>query len=141
MRNGVSSKRLLKRIAIVLAGAAMFLVFIALAQGRAHASPIPPDVRKLAEQPQGPPPKFEPARAGWNGPESGPPPALPTEFSAAARVRAVRRTLALLMTPDPKALLAIALLIVVLRVVRAREERKARKPAVQPPEWQVPQAA
>lgn len=137
----MSSERLLQRIAIVLAGAVIFLLFIAMAEGRAHASTIPPDVRKLAKQPQGPPPKFEPARAGWNGPESGAPPTLPAEFSAAARVRAVRRTLALLVTPDPAALLGIGLMILLLRKLRSREERKPRKPAAQPPEWQLPQAA
>src|SRR5205085_7116922 len=114
-----------------------------LTQGRAHASPIPPDVKKLAEQPQGPPPRFEPARAGWNGPEASPPPQLPAEFSAAARVRAVRRTLALVMTPDPRSVLAILAAIVLLRLMRVRRERKpaGKTPAAQPPEWQLPQAA
>jgi hypothetical protein len=141
MRNGISGKRLLKRIVVVLACTAMFLVFIMLSRGRAHASPIPPDVRKLAEQPQGPPPKFEPARAGWNGPEASPPPQLPAEFSAAARTRAARRMLALVMTPDPMALLGILVVIVLLRVMRKRRDARPQAPAADPPEWQLPQAA
>jgi len=129
----------------VLAGAVMFLVFVALAQGEAHGSPIQPDIRRLVQQPQGPPPRFEPARAGWNGPESG----LATggttrELMQAAQLRAVRRTLALAVTPDPKALMAIFLMIVLLR--RLRKMREPAAPATRPaealrPEYQVPQAA
>ena len=140
-KDGKDSKDLLQRIALVLAGAAMFLVFVALAAGHAHASPIQPDIRRLVEEPQGPPQKFEPARAGWNGPESASPTGGSTrELLQAAQVRAVHRTLALAVTPDPKALAGIFLLIVLLRKLRTSRERKPETPAIGP-EWQMPQAA
>jgi hypothetical protein len=125
----------------------MFLVFVALASGHAHASPIQPDIRRLVEEPQGPPQKFEPARAGWNGPESASPAGGTTrELLQAAQVRAVRRTLALAVIPDPKALGAIFLLIVLLRKMRITRERKPEAPSTPSApaigaEWQMPQAA
>ena len=118
----------------------MFLVFVALAQGSAHASPIPPDIRQLADQPQTPPQRFEPARAGWNGPIATPASGSPLEAAQAAQIRAVHRTLELLFTPDPKALLAILAMIFILRKLRSRRESKPQAPAVGP-EWQMPQAA
>jgi len=122
----------------------MFLVFVALAQGIAHASPIQPDIRRMVEEPQGPPMKFQPARAGWNGPES---PATTggsnRQLTQAAQVRAVRHTLALVVTPDPKALAAIFLMIVLLRKLRSARERRPQAPSSPSigPEWQMPQAA
>jgi hypothetical protein len=138
-------KHLLRRIAIVLAGAALFLMFAALAQGTAHASPIPPDIKRMLAQPQTEPVKFEPARAGWNGPEMTPA-TLPAALSSAARVRAIHRTLALVMTPDPRAVFAILAAIVVLRKLRSMRERRSEReagPKIDPQdgEWQMPQAA
>ena len=138
---------MLQRIALILAGAVMFLVFVALMAGHAHASPIQPDIRRLVEESQGPPPKFEPARAGWNGPENASPAGGTTqELLQAAQVRAVHRTLALAVTPDPKALGAIFLLIVLLRKLRTSRERETGKPEAPAtpsiePDWQMPQAA
>src|SRR3954470_323990 len=120
----------------------MFLLFIAFTNGIAHASPIQPDIRRLVEEQKEPPVKFEPARAGWNGPESSSTAASTRELAQAARIRAVRRTLALAVIPDPKALGAIFLMIVLLRKLRTMRERKGQTPqAPSIPEWQMPQAA
>lgn len=136
----VNGKRLITRILAVLAAAAVFLLFVALAQGSAGATPIPPDVRKLAEQPQEAPPKLEPARAGWNGPETSATSSL-MSAAQAAHVRAVRRALAIVVTPDPRALAAILAMILLLRKVRATREAQAAAVPAPAAEWQLPRAA
>jgi hypothetical protein len=137
----VSNKRLAQRIVAVLGTTAVFLLFVALVQGGAGATPIQPDVRQLVEQQQEPPPKFEPARAGWNGPETASGSSLPLELTRAAQTRAVRRALAIVVTPDPRALAMILLLIVLLRKLREKRETPALAPAERRPEWQMPRAA
>jgi hypothetical protein len=137
----VSNKRLVQRILTVLGAAALFLLFLAAAQGRASATPIRPDVRKLVEQPPNATPPYEPARAGWNGPETS---AADMALAAAqaARVQEVHRALAVVVTPDPRAWLAILLLIVVMRKLRAqREARQVAVPVASEADWQMPRAA
>jgi len=137
----VSSKQLIKRILVVLAAVTMFLLFAALSQ--AHATPIQPDIRQLVQQPQGPPPRFEPARAGWNGPESTPPSVagLQLELTAAGRAQIARQALHLVMIPDPRALAAILASIVLLRKLRSLRDARLQPATAREPEWQMPRAA
>ncbi len=139
----MSSKQLVKRILVVLSAAAMFLLFAALS--KANASPIHPDIKQLVNEPAGPPPKFEPARAGWNGPESTPPSVagLPLELTAAGRAEMVRQALALVMIPDPRVLAAILASIFLLRKLQSLREARAAAPPSQPQDgdWQMPRAA
>jgi hypothetical protein len=137
----VSSRQLCKRILVVLGAAAMFLLFAALTQ--AHASPIHPDIKQLVKEPAGPPPKFEPARAGWNGPESAPPSVagLPLELTSAGRAQAIRQALALVMIPDPRVLVAILISILLLRKLHGMREERAAKVATNDGDWQMPRAA
>ena len=124
------------RIGVVLGAAVLFLLV-----APSEATPIKPDVRKLVEQPQAPPPPYEPARAGWNGPETSP----GQQAMAAAQqahARAVHRSLALVVTPDPRAWLVILAMIVLLRKARSmREARGLPAEAQRDPEWQMPRAA
>ena len=136
----VSSRRLAKRIALVLGTVAFVLAFIVLmAEGKAHATPIRPDVRQLV-QPQGPPVKFEPARAGWKGSETSAAASLPMELTREAQVRAARHAVWTVLTPDPKALVAIVVLILLLRWARAQRDRQER-PGTPVEDVELPQAA
>lgn len=126
----------MQRIAIVLGAAVLFLLAVP-----SEATPIKPDVRKLVEQPQTTPPPYEPARAGWNGPETSP---ARQALAAAeqAHVRAVRRSLAVVVTPDPRAWALILATILLLRKVRSpRPARAVAGEAAREPEWQMPRAA
>jgi hypothetical protein len=136
----VNGKRLIKRIVIVLGGAALFLLLATLAQGSAQATPIRPDVKQLTEQPESAPPKYEPARAGWNGPETSPA-VLARMEARAAQTRAVRQALAVVLTPDPRALAALLMAIVVLRKLRQRREAQVAVAMPSAPDWQMPRAA
>jgi len=123
------------RVAI-LTGAAMVCLLVSLA----HATPIKPDVRKLVETPPAAPAQYEPARAGWNGPETSPG-QLAMAAAQEAHVRAVRRALATVVIPNPWAWAGILLMIVVLRKLRTMREAKAPVAAPGEPEWQMPRAA
>lgn len=135
----MNAKRLIRRIAIVLGSAALFLLLATLSRVGAEATPIRPDVKQLVEQPESEPPRYEPARAGWNGPETDPA-VLARAEAQAAQARAVRLALAVVLTPDPRALAALLMAIVVLRKLRrTREARVLALPSR--PEWQMPRAA
>ncbi len=95
--------------------------------GAVYATPIRPDVRKIVGQPQqdsivG----FMAARAGWNGPEM---PASAARDSSdalggAAAARADRAELISAATPDIRAVLGIVGIIFLLRMLKAREQKK-----------------
>ncbi|HSE48206.1 MAG TPA: hypothetical protein VLA96_03255 [Terriglobales bacterium] len=133
----MSGKRLIQRIVIVLGAALVCLLLV----GTSDATPIKPDVRKLVETPPPAPPAYEPARAGWNGPETSPG-QIAMAAAQEAHVRAVRRALATVVTPDPRAWAAILAMILLLRKVRSMRAAQAA-PAAAPaePEWQMPRAA
>ncbi len=132
-----------KRITLVLGALAFLLAFFVMMAGaKAYATPIRPDVRQLVQQPQGPPAKFEPARAGWKGPETTTAAALPMELTREAQIRAVRHALWAVLTPDPKALAAIVVLILLLRKLRMDKDRQERPGTpVEAPDAELPQAA
>ena len=97
---------------------------------QAWAVPSKPDLEKILKEQQQTPRHYEPARAGWNGPEmvkpqeSSPNPVYEA-YGPASTARAIRASLRAAATPDPVALLGIGMLILLLRVVRAQGRRKA----------------
>jgi hypothetical protein len=108
---------------MVLAGAFVFLVFIAVV--RSNATPIEPDLKKLLEQ-QRHQDEFPLARAGWNGSEmkdSAPATnATLEELGPASTARQVREALRSVAIPDYRAVAGILLVILLLR--RIRQARK-----------------
>jgi hypothetical protein len=97
----------------------------------ALATPIRPDIRKLVEQrQQESTSQFIPARAGWDGPEMPPQarrnPALEA-MSGAGLARAERVELISAATPDPRTVLGILALIVLLRLLRKQDKDKEEK--------------
>ena len=123
----VSGKRLLKRVLITLGLAVGCAVFLAAVD--AEATPIRPDIRKNANQPQQDEQAI-PARAGWDGPEmaEAQPPSLyaSTVLSGERLARARREELIAAATPDPRAILGIAAAIFLLRLLRQQEAVRLR---------------
>jgi len=143
-------KRLLTRIAFGLGLAAVWMIWLSAA--RANATPMKPDITqmiRLAEQPQR---QFALARAGWNGPEA------PQRDAARARMkinpalalygslndaplndpRTTRATLAAVAFPDPRALLAVAGCILLLRKARHKQAELLTPDPESPVENQPP---
>lgn len=84
-----------------------------------------------------------PARAGWNGPESkkaGSVNPLMQRFQPAAQKRANRESLMAVLIPNPALWAFLIALILVLRMLHLRAERRAARPALvkQPPAEQPP---
>jgi hypothetical protein len=129
------AKPLLLRILTVM-GMTIF-IFILLTVMRAQAMPIRPDVRKLLSEPRVPATDFAPARAGWNGPESGkaarPVNLTYDQLGPAGTAREVRSSLLAAALPDYRVLAAILLVILLLRRMRQarlKAEAGAATPAV-----------
>jgi hypothetical protein len=94
----------------------------------ARATPIRPDLQRLLAEPQMPS-QFVPARAGWQGPETPPPPQTPPgPIDSATRSRAVRASIVAAAIPDPWALLAIAAAILFLRWMRLSRSHQPLRP-------------
>lgn len=94
-----------------------------LASSAAFATPIRPDLKKLLDTPP-PITHFAPARAGWKGTDgastSAAQAAAIETLGQAARQRGIRESLIRAATPDWRVFLSLALLILLLRVLRAR---------------------
>ena len=105
-------------------------MLVAALGAQVWAVPIKPDLEKILKEQQQAPRHYEPARAGWNGPEmvkaqeSSPNPVYEA-YGPASTARAIRASLRAAATPDPVALLGIGMLILLLRMVRAQGKRKA----------------
>jgi hypothetical protein len=102
----------------------------------AYALPIKPDLEKMLRQQEQAPRQYEPARAGWDGPEMvRPQEASPNPvyeaYGPASSVRAIRAALRAAATPDPVAMAAIGILILLWRVAR-NEQKKREQAAVIP---------
>jgi len=102
-------------------------LFVFLAAINADATPIRPDIRKLVTENQTPPPKADPARAGWNGPE------MPVrDLSAnpvldpAVTLRSNKASLIAAAVPDPRAVLAVIAVIFLMRMLRNIQEKDKR---------------
>jgi hypothetical protein len=98
----------------------------------AFAVPVKPDLEKILKQQEQRDRSFEPAQAGWNGPEmqrpqdTSPNVVLET-YGPAATERAVRAAIAAAAIPDPKAVMAIAVLILLMRIMMKVQEREKRR--------------
>jgi hypothetical protein len=88
--------------------------------GQASAFPMKPDIKLLLKQAQRPRTQYVPARAGWNGPEDKSALASPNptyeELRREPTPAEMRAELLAAAIPDWRILLAIAGLILVLRV-------------------------
>ena len=94
----------------------------------AYAVPIKPDLQKILKQSQRPK-YFEPARAGWNGPEmvrpqDASPNPIYEAYGPASTVRMIRASLVAAVMPNPAAIALIGALIVLLRFTRQRRLRR-----------------
>ncbi len=111
-------------MALALALACGFLVLLEALD--AHATPIRPDIRKIISEQQQSTAEAMPARAGWDGPEM---PATPLATGLATPdglARAERAELFAAATPDPRAILGIAALIFLLRLLKQRDEKRVQ---------------
>jgi hypothetical protein len=116
----------------VLVGATCVLLFLCVID--ANSTPIKPDVRKvLRQREQTEEVQFGPARAGWNGPEAAPaaqsnPNPMLESIGPVASKRAARAALLSALVPDPRAIAAIVLVILLLRRIRISSKRAVRAP-------------
>src|SRR5512140_3592470 len=106
------------------------ILFLTAALG-AHGVPIKPDLQKILKQQDLKLRHYEPAQAGWNGPEMvKPQDASPNPvyeaYGPGSTVRAIRASLSAAATPDPMALAAIGFLILLLRFSRHRRIQRDR---------------
>ena len=99
------------------------------------AMPIKPNLEKTLQQQEQRKRVFAPAQAGWNGPEMqrpqdvAPNPVLEA-YGPAATARSIRASLVAAAIPDPKAVLAIVTIIILMRVMRTVGERREHKTKV-----------
>jgi hypothetical protein len=116
--------------------------------GASFAVPVKPNLEKTLQQQEQRKRVFAPAQAGWNGPEMqrpqdvAPNPVLEA-YGPAATARSIRASLVAAAIPDPKAVIAIATIIILMRLMRTLSERRQRKATVVPirPTAQEHQAA
>jgi hypothetical protein len=107
---------------------ASMLVFVLAAA--AAATPIQPDLEKLLSKPHSEQQRFEPARAGWDGPEtessgfSRPASFFLRNFGPAETARAARASFLAATVPDPKIWACLCALILLMR----RRNRATPKP-------------
>lgn len=133
----VQRKKLFLEFAVVL-----FLVSGVII-GSAAATPIHPTPKQILKDARPAGEGFMPARAGWNGPENkkvssvNP---LMQRFQPSAQARANRESLVAILLPDPRLWAFLISLIVALRMLHLRAERRAARlvlvkqpPAEQPP--------
>ena len=105
-------------------------LFIFLSVGDANATPIHPDIRKVISESQTTPVHMAPARAGWNGPEMKPETRTIPGLDPTVTLRSNKAALITAAIPDPRALLAVAVVILLMRALKKiHEEQKKRQPA------------
>ncbi len=105
------------------------LIFLLLSTVESQATPIKPDVQKLLQQSQQAQRPFIPARAGWSEPSSATTvvrnPVL--ESIAGDKMRQeFSETLTAVAIPDPWIVLALATLILLMRMLRSIEAKRHR---------------
>lgn len=101
----------------------------------ATAVPIKPDLQKMLQEHSTHPRSFEPARAGWNGPEMARPQDGFTNpvydaYGPASTVRMIRASLLAAALPNPAAIAVIGALILLLRYARNRRLSQQRAEVV-----------
>jgi hypothetical protein len=104
---------------------------VCLVSFSALSLPVKPNLEKILKQQEQRPRTYEPARAGWNGPEMVPPrEASPNPvyeaYGPASTVRAIRASLRAAATPDPVAIVGIGMLIMLLRLARQQRAQRER---------------
>jgi hypothetical protein len=110
---------------------ALVLLCSALFASVAFAVPVKPDLGKILKQQEQRNRSFEPAQAGWNGSEmqrqqdAAPNPVLEA-YGPAATARSIRAALMAAAVPDPAAVIAIAVLILLMRIMRQMQDRRAQ---------------
>lgn len=112
---------------ILLGGAFVVAWMVWFAAVQAQATPLPPDVRRMAALAAQPQPHFVPARAGWDGPEQPrktAPGAKP--YAVAATQRAAQASLLAAAIPDWRATSVLATAILLLRWFRHSRSRTAQ---------------
>jgi hypothetical protein len=102
---------------------------VVLLASSAVATPIRPDPRKLVKD-AGRPREFLPARVGWNGPETRGQ-NLATN-PVLAEPAAIRASLIAAALPDPRAVLAVVVAILLLRRLRHNKGPQLRAAPPQP---------
>ena len=93
----------------------------------AFGTPIHPDIKKLIKEAQQPPVQYQPARAGWNGPESTPPNEINPAYESILAMDSpagVRNQMLDLATPYWPTWLAFGLIILLLRLLRADQKNR-----------------
>lgn len=95
----------------------------------AYALPIKPNLEKILKEQQQRPRQYEPARAGWDGPEmvrsqAASPNPVYEAYGPASTARAIRSSLRAALTPDPAAMAGILMLILLWRIVRGQRLRR-----------------
>lgn len=92
----------------------------------AHATPIKPKPQDVIKQLTRPRTVFPAARAGWNGPEPNDQPrsfnVLLEQYGPEGSTRAARASLMEAAQPDLRIFAAIGIAILLMRVLRSREE-------------------
>ena len=123
-----------------MAGTALLSICLAAA---ASATPIHPTPKQILKDARPAGEGFIPARAGWNGPENKKASSINPmmqRFQPAAQARANRESLIAILLPDPRLWAFLISLIVALRMLHLRAERRAAHPVLvkQPPAEQPP---
>jgi hypothetical protein len=126
----VSEKRQWKRIGAALALGAGLAVFGLVTP--AVASPIYPNIRKVVSESEAAPAQFAPARAGWDGPEMARDTAH-TDLDSAAVLRGNKAALLTAAFPDPRAIFAVILVIILMRMLRRIQEQQRQRLATVTP--------
>jgi hypothetical protein len=94
-------------------------MLILMLAATAAATPIQPDLEKLLSKPHSEQQHFEPARAGWDGPETGFTPARSSfaleEFGPVETARIARASFVAAAVPDPRVWACLCALILLLR--------------------------
>jgi hypothetical protein len=113
------------------------LGFMLMAASRAEATPLGLDLEKIVQQSQKPVQRFAPSRAGWDGPmmtnqKQATSPAFSQMLDEAALAQAMRAQIEAIAIPDPRVLIGLATLIMLLRKWREMRQpvpRHAPQPA------------
>lgn len=119
-----------ERVKIPLRHCFPALMLILVLAAAAAATPIQPDLEKLLSKPHSGQEWFEPARAGWDGPETDVSGLLRSssileKFGPAETARVARASFLAAAVPDPRIWVCLGALILLLR----RRQRATPKPS------------
>ena len=105
-------------------------LFLFLAAIDADAAPIRPDIRKLVNESQATPAPASPARAGWDGPEiQRRETRVDSVFDPTVILRSNKAALLTAAIPDPRAILAVVVIIFLMRTLKNIQDKQKQAPA------------